>query len=364
MKKIDTSDWRKFIIGNLFEPLETGFIGVGKKIGTATTAPDSIHVVPLTAAKNDNNGIMYWGRLGDYVTYSNVIAVIRDGAVSTGRIFAQEQETGTYSHSYFIRVKEREVSFPTNLFLSRILETVIYPRYTRDDACIWERIKYDEILLPVDSDGNPDWMYMDEYMQNILDEVEISIENLSRTDNRKHEINIFEWKEFVIGDLFDIHPTKAYKKINIELFEEDGTNPVVVNTGFNNGVGGYASLDCTEKAGTITFTDTAAKSTDSFFYQERDFIGYPHVQGMYAKTHEWTKNEGLFLNSVIKSLLRGQYDFIRKMTRAEMLKLKVKLPAVIEDGVWVPDWNYLESYMQNTIEIAEKMMNDFEKLSI
>lgn len=32
MKKIDTSDWRKFIIGNLFEPLETGFIGVGKKL--------------------------------------------------------------------------------------------------------------------------------------------------------------------------------------------------------------------------------------------------------------------------------------------------------------------------------------------
>ena len=103
------------------------------------------------------------------------------------------------------------------------------------------------------------------------------------------KIDASKWKEFLIGDLFDIHPTKAYKKINIELFEEDGANPVIVNTGFNNGVGGYANLECTEKAGTITFTDTAAKSTDSFFYQERDFIGYPHVQGMYAKTHEWTR---------------------------------------------------------------------------
>lgn len=83
------------------------------------------------------------------------------------------------------------------------------------------------------------------------------------------KIDTSKWKEFVVGDLFDIHPTKAYKRINIELFEENGTNPVIVNTGFNNGVGGYANLDCTEKAGTITFTDTAAKSTDSFFYQER-----------------------------------------------------------------------------------------------
>lgn len=168
------------------------------------------------------------------------------------------------------------------------------------------------------------------------------------------KIDASKWKEFLIGDLFDIHPTKAYKKINIELFEEDGANPVIVNTGFNNGVGGYANLECTEKAGTITFTDTAAKSTDSFFYQERDFIGYPHVQGMYAKTHEWTRNEGMFLNSVIKSILRGRYDFIRKMTRAEMLKLKVKLPAVIQaDGTYIPDWAYMGTYMSEVMQNAE-----------
>lgn len=168
------------------------------------------------------------------------------------------------------------------------------------------------------------------------------------------KIDTGAWKEFVIGDLFDIHPTKAYKKINIELFEDDGTNPVIVNTGFNNGVGGYANLDCTEKAGTITFTDTAAKSTDSFFYQESDFIGYPHVQGMYAKTHKWTRNEGLFLNSVVKSILNGRYDFIRKMTRAEMLKLRIKLPAVIQtDGTYIPDWSYMDAYMSEVMENSE-----------
>ena len=168
------------------------------------------------------------------------------------------------------------------------------------------------------------------------------------------KIDTSKWKEFVVGDLFDIHPTKAYKRINIELFEENGTNPVIVNTGFNNGVGGYANLDCTEKAGTITFTDTAAKSTDSFFYQEKDFIGYPHVQGMYAKTHEWTRTEGLFLNAVIKSILNGRYDFIRKMTRAEILQLKVKLPAVVQmDGTYRPDWAFMDAYMSRMLQISE-----------
>lgn len=166
---LDIAEWQEFVIGNLFEPLESGFVGEGRKIGTATTSPDKEHTIPLTAAKNDNNGIMYWGRPGDYITYSNVIAVIRVGAVSTGRVFAQKNETGTYSHSYFIRVKGHTVSFLTNLFLSRVLEAVIYPRYTRDDACIWERIVNDTILLPADTSGEPDWVYMDEYMRTIME---------------------------------------------------------------------------------------------------------------------------------------------------------------------------------------------------
>ena len=172
---VDVSEWREFIIDDLFETLESSFIGEGEKIGTATVMPDDVHTVPLTAAKNDNNGIMYWGREGDYITHSNIIAVIRDGAVSTGRVFAQKEKTGVYSHSYFIKVKTQDVSFATNLFLSRVLETVIYPRYTRDDACIWERIRNDAILLPVDADANPDWTYMDKYMRSMMENAETDL---------------------------------------------------------------------------------------------------------------------------------------------------------------------------------------------
>lgn len=39
------------------------------------------------------------------------------------------------------------------------------------------------------------------------------------------KIDTSKWKEFVVGDLFDIHPTKAYKRINIELFEENRDEP-------------------------------------------------------------------------------------------------------------------------------------------
>jgi hypothetical protein len=93
------------------------------------------------------------------------------------------------------------------------------------------------------------------------------------------QIDTSKWKDFEVGSLFDIHQTKAYKLTNSFLFAEDGINPVVVNSSYNNGIGGYTNLPVTEEGGVITFSDTS--SVDTIFYQPNPFIGYPHIQGMY-----------------------------------------------------------------------------------
>lgn len=90
------------------------------------------------------------------------------------------------------------------------------------------------------------------------------------------------WKPFIVGELFDIHPTKAYKMTNAQLMD-DGDNPVVVNSSYNNGIGGYSSQVVTEKGGMITFSDTT--TADAIFYQPNDFVGYPHVQGCTQRAH-------------------------------------------------------------------------------
>ncbi len=177
-KKINLSNWKSFKIGSLFEPLKTGYIGSGKKIGSATKKPDKEHTIPLTCAKYGDNGIMYWGKKGDFITHSNILAVIRDGAVATGMVYAEKDETSVYSHSYFIKLKNYDVSFEVNLYLSCILTKTIYPKYTRDDTCIWERIQEDEILLPVSSNNEPDWEYMENYMKNIMQDILSKLDKL------------------------------------------------------------------------------------------------------------------------------------------------------------------------------------------
>ena len=160
-KKVDI---KAFNIGTVFEQLKVGYIGKGRKIGSATKQPDIEHCIPLTCAKIGDNGVMYWGKRGDFITYTNTLAVIADGAISAGLVYAQPEEAGAYSHSYFIKTKAN-VSKYVNLFLATVLTKVIYPKYSREDPPRWPKIKNEIIQLPVTSDNTPDWDYMEKYIR-------------------------------------------------------------------------------------------------------------------------------------------------------------------------------------------------------
>ena len=158
---------KAFTIDYVFEPLKVGFTGKGRKIGSATKEPDEEHCIPLTCAKIGDNGIMYWGKKGDFITYTNALSVIADGAVSAGLIYAQPEETGAYSHSYFIDTKAKNVSKYAKMYLSAVLTKVIYPKYSREDAPRWNKIKNDIVYLPITSSGEPDFDYMERYIRSI-----------------------------------------------------------------------------------------------------------------------------------------------------------------------------------------------------
>ena len=154
------------------------------------------------------------------------------------------------------------------------------------------------------------------------------------------KLDINNWKPFLIGDMFDIHPTRTYKNLSKEELNDGGSTPFVVNSAENNGIGGYSTLDPTEKGGIITFSDTTDGNT--FFYQPNDFIGFAHVQGMYPLDRVWSKNELLFLVTILSFVNYGRYNYGRKMTRENIASTYVLLPAN-ENGT--PDWKSMDEYI-------------------
>lgn len=192
-----------------------------------------------------------------------------------------------------------------------------------------------------------------------------------------------EFREFHTSKLFDIHPTKAYKMSNGDLYKTDGNTPVLSNSSTNNGIGGYCGLEPTEKGNIITFSDTTT-GTDTMFYQPDAFVGYPHIQGMYPYDKEhWNEKECLYFIGVMKTACGKGWSYSNKFTRVFVLDTTPLLPIkqdengnpIIdethfyhEEG-FVPDFDYMqeriEELEQERIEELEQYLvatglNDYE----
>ena len=165
-----------------------------------------------------------------------------------------------------------------------------------------------------------------------------------------NKIDTSSWKEFEISELFDIHPTKNLGLTNHELFSTTGNTPVVVNSSYNNGIGGYVNLPATEDGGIITFSDTT--DANSIFYQKENFIGYSHVQGMYPKFDNNSDEIMQYIMTVFKAkaLTKG-YNYSNKFRRDDALKIKILLPA---KTINEPDWQFMEDHIK---EIQKKVQN-------
>lgn len=161
-----------------------------------------------------------------------------------------------------------------------------------------------------------------------------------------NKIDTSSWGDFKVGDLFYIRPTKHYNLTNDILFANEGNTPVVVNSSYNNGIGGYVSLEPTEKGNIITFSDTT--SADAVFYQKDDFIGYSHIQGMYPKENSWSRNSLLFFLTIFKkkSYLLG-FDYANKFNRAIAKEIIIKLPVTTIGKI---DFDYMNKYIDYLIE--------------
>lgn len=155
------------------------------------------------------------------------------------------------------------------------------------------------------------------------------------------------YKSFKIGELFEIHPTTAYKLTNSELFAKSGEIPVISNSSENNGITAYVGLPATEQGNKITFSDTT--TSDAIFYQPNAFVGYPHVQGLYPKCEDmWNEKSYLYFLSLFKAAASGRFDYAAKFTRKIASEIKVLLP-IRDDGKI--DFGYMEAYIRE-LEIA------------
>lgn len=167
MSKFDTSGWKEFKIGDLFEKLELKFLKTNfekaKDISKIKTAEFNL---PLVNVKDGNNGIMYYGRSCDFESAEMTLDIVNDGAVSTGNVYAQPQKTGVLYNAYLVKPKFSNATIEILLWFAILIQKSIKHKFSYENKASWNKIKDEFIQLPVKQNGEIDFEYMETTIKN------------------------------------------------------------------------------------------------------------------------------------------------------------------------------------------------------
>ncbi len=147
--------WKYFALGdqNLFE------IAKGRD---ASSSENEKGERPLVSATRENNGVSAFVLEGNKLFPKNTITIPSNGA-STGEAFYQESEYFATTDVNILSTK-----FPINKYIALFLTTIIrLDKYRFSYGRKWGRGRMMEskIMLPVDTNKNPDWKFMEEYIK-------------------------------------------------------------------------------------------------------------------------------------------------------------------------------------------------------
>ena len=308
-----------------------------KKVDISTNKNSEFNL-PLVNAKDGNNGIMYYGRYENFESVEMSIDIVNDGAVSTGNVYPQPQRTGVLYNAYLIKFKDT-ISKEVLFFLSSSIKKSIKNKFGYENKASWEKVKNETIKLPT-KNGEIDFDFMEEFISE-LEEIKLKRVKRYLKDNNldnfelnkqekealeKFENNLVEWKEFRIGDLFEIKtPKKKFDANKVKVFEK-GKYPYVVRTSVNNGIRGYLNEDekFLNEGNTLSF----GQDTATIFYQPISYFTGDKIKILKSKFNSFNKIQAMFyLVGIRKSFSVfswGSSSFNVKVISNQTIKLPIK----------------------------------------
>lgn len=171
MKNIDYSDWKEFVLDDIFKDKIYNSSPYHKGDVKETSDTDGLNYI---VRSKFNNG--FCCKVSRKSTYNvNPAGTISFGA-ENANFFYQEEEYITGNKMYYIDTSE--LSKDACLFLKAVLERTFTKNFSFSDGMIPKRIKSEKILLPAiskETDGKliyePDWRRMEKYITEVREQV-------------------------------------------------------------------------------------------------------------------------------------------------------------------------------------------------
>ena len=165
ISKLDTSSWKTFILGDIFDIK-----------GTKTTTLDDLReygngIYPYVTTQSTNNGVA--GFFNYYTEEGNVL--VMDSAVAG--FCSYQQENFSASDHVEKLIPKFSLNKYTGLFLSSVINLNQY-RFSYGRKANQKQIKNLEIKLPVTIDNKIDFKYIEDFMKGLWGGVAKNIRSL------------------------------------------------------------------------------------------------------------------------------------------------------------------------------------------
>ena len=331
--------WKDFKIDEIFNTY------------TGASIPQTIFKkgrAPRITACETNNGVAgFFGENNNsnYRTQTNFISVS-----FLGGIFYQPYEASLDMKIHALKPKNIELNRYIAEYLIVMLKQAISKIHYGNQLSSSD-LPNKRILLPVLTNGTPDWVGMENYMRDIekglLNQYKSYLDTIG---NVQQKVNIKpNWKEFKLEDIFTICATKSgIDRINIKRGR--GDIPYITRTDKNNAWDCFVSEQSkyTKNTGKVI---SVGLDTQTAFYQPVDFYTGQNIQ-ILSNTH-LNRYVSLFILPQLKNLMTKFSWGGNGATLTRLRRSKILLPI---DKNKKPYYEYMESFMRS---IEAKQICDY-----
>lgn len=331
--KLTDREWREFFFSEIFTKIQRG-----KRLTKANQHEGDTPYVSSTATQNGVDNFIANDK--GVRCFENCLTLANSGSVGA-----------TFFHHYrFVasdHVTALELETPNKyvyLFLSALIKR-LEEKYSFNREINDKRIQREKFLLPVDSNGNPDWQFMEDFIKQ--KEVAQTEKLIAYYTNRAMELMIqtktignIKWKSFEIGKLF----TELVRGNNKSISSlSDGNVPYLGAKYNDNAIVGFVDQKKTTKifkGNAIVFVMTGEGSVGKAVYKSEDFAPSSNLfVGYLEKLNRWN---GLFFVSAINNgEERYSYGYIRNEKRLSAEKIMLPI-----DNSGNPDWQFMENFIK------------------
>ncbi len=203
-----------------------------------------------------------------------------------------------------------------------------------------DRLREMSIILPINSKGEPDYEFMEEYIK----EHEIKLKNQYKEHVRNLVDKLYkkvsfdkEWQDFSISKIFEIKAGKRLTKANMK----QGNIPFIGATDSNNGITNFVSNENTSTDQNVLGVNYNGSVVETFYHPYKCTFS-DDVKRFSTKEVLGDKYIYLFLkNAILKQKCKYMYGY--KFNENRMLKQRIMLPV---NSKGEPDYKYMEEYMK------------------